>query len=118
MRIEILDKAEQDLVNGFDFYEIQYQGLGHYFLDSVYADMESLQLYYGIHIAWPFWCSLKDYYMIKTVRKDLVQNQDLFRRASVARMSPTERVDMLIKARDIAFPYESLKKVVICRKLR
>ena len=56
--------------------------------------------------------------MIKIVRKDLVQNQDLFRRASLARMSPAERVDMLIKARDIAFPYESLKKVVICRKLR
>jgi hypothetical protein len=49
MRIEILDAAEQDLIVGFNFYEIQYQGLGHYFLDSVYADMESLQLYCGIH---------------------------------------------------------------------
>lgn len=49
MRIEILDAAEQDLVNGFNFYEIQDRGLGHYFLDSVYADIESLQLYCGIH---------------------------------------------------------------------
>ena len=49
MKIEILDAAEQDLVDGFKFYEIQYRGLGHYFLDSVYADIESLYLYYGIH---------------------------------------------------------------------
>jgi plasmid stabilization system protein ParE len=49
MKIQILDAAEQDLVDGFNFYEIQSRGLGHYFLDSVYADMESLHLYYGIH---------------------------------------------------------------------
>lgn len=49
MRIEILDSAEQDLIDGFNFYEIKSQGLGDYFLDSVYADIESLLLYYGIH---------------------------------------------------------------------
>lgn len=49
MRIEILDAAEQDLIDGFNFYEIQSRGLGHYFLDSVYADIESLYLYHGIH---------------------------------------------------------------------
>lgn len=49
MKIQILDAAEQDLITGFKFYESQSQGLGHYFLDSVYADIESLHLYYGIH---------------------------------------------------------------------
>jgi len=49
MNIQILDSAEQDLINGFSFYQIQSQGLGHYFLDSVYADIESLLLYCGIH---------------------------------------------------------------------
>lgn len=49
MRIEILDVAEQDLIDGFKFYEIKSQGLGDYFLDSVYADIESLLLYCGIH---------------------------------------------------------------------
>jgi len=34
MRIEILDEAEKDLVDGYAFYERQSQGLGHYFLDS------------------------------------------------------------------------------------
>jgi hypothetical protein len=55
--------------------------------------------------------------MIKTVRKGSVQNQDSFRRASMERMSPSERVDALIKARDLAFVYEPLKKAASHRKL-
>jgi len=44
MRIEILDKAEDDLVEGFQFYESQHLGLGAYFLDSLYSDIDSLSL--------------------------------------------------------------------------
>jgi hypothetical protein len=47
--IRILDEAESDLVGGFHFYEQQDRGLGSYFLDSLYADIESLLLYAGIH---------------------------------------------------------------------
>jgi hypothetical protein len=50
MKIEILDEAEQDLVIGFSFYERQSTGLGQYFLDSIFADIESLHIYAGIHI--------------------------------------------------------------------
>jgi hypothetical protein len=49
MRIEILDEAEKDLVDGHAFYERQSQGLGQYFLDSLISDLESLNLYAGIH---------------------------------------------------------------------
>ena len=49
MKIEILDEAEQDLIDGFAFYERQSIGLGNYFLDSVFSDIESLYLYAGIH---------------------------------------------------------------------
>jgi plasmid stabilization system protein ParE len=49
MRVEILDEAEQDLLDGFGFYEAQGQGLGNYFLDSLFSDIDSLQLYAGIH---------------------------------------------------------------------
>jgi len=49
MKIQILDLAIQDLQGGRDFYEKQQQGLGDYFLDSIFADIESLQLYAGIH---------------------------------------------------------------------
>ena len=42
MRIEILDKAEDDLVAGFQFYEAQEIGLGAYFSESLYSDIESL----------------------------------------------------------------------------
>jgi hypothetical protein len=49
MRIEILDEVENDLVNGYAFYERQPQGLGQYFLDSLFSDLESLHIYAGIH---------------------------------------------------------------------
>ncbi len=49
IRVEILDEAEQDLVDGAHFYEAQDSGLGQYFLDSLFSDVDSLQLYAAIH---------------------------------------------------------------------
>jgi hypothetical protein len=49
VRIEILDQAEQDLLEGFHFYEDQESGLGSYFLTNLISDIESLRLYGGIH---------------------------------------------------------------------
>jgi len=49
MRIEFLDSAEDDLLDGFEFYERQSKGLGNYFLESLFSDIESLHLYAGIH---------------------------------------------------------------------
>lgn len=50
MRIEILREAQQDLIDGFQFYENQAVGLGDYFLDSLFSDIDSLHLYAGIHV--------------------------------------------------------------------
>jgi hypothetical protein len=49
VRIEILDQAEQDLLEGFNFYEDQENGLGAYFLTNLFSDIESLRLYGAIH---------------------------------------------------------------------
>jgi len=49
VKIRILDEAERDLVDGVLFYEAQDPGLGDYFLDSISADIDSLQLFGGIH---------------------------------------------------------------------
>ncbi len=49
MRIEILDEAQEDLIAGFRFYENQEIGLGAYFLDSLYSDIDSLLLHGGSH---------------------------------------------------------------------
>jgi plasmid stabilization system protein ParE len=49
MRIKILPEAEQDLMDGFRFYESQRPGVGKYFLDCLLADIESLSKYAGIH---------------------------------------------------------------------
>lgn len=49
MRVQILDEAKQDLLDGYRFYSRQAEGLGDYFLDSVYADIDSLEIYGGIH---------------------------------------------------------------------
>jgi hypothetical protein len=50
MKILVLDAAQQDLVSGFRFYEVQEAGLGSYFLDSLYSDIDSLQFFAGIHM--------------------------------------------------------------------
>ena len=49
MKIQILNSAKEDLIDGFFFYERQAEGLGVYFLDSLYSDIDSLRLYAGIH---------------------------------------------------------------------
>lgn len=50
MKIVIQSSALADLAEGFDFYERNEPGLGAYFLDSLYSDIDSLQLYAGIHL--------------------------------------------------------------------
>jgi len=49
MRVQVLDEATADLADGFRFYEQQAEGLGDYFLDSLWSDIQSLCLYGGIH---------------------------------------------------------------------
>ena len=49
MRIRLLESALRDLAEGSDFYEQRSPGLGQYFLDSLAADLRSLQIYAGIH---------------------------------------------------------------------
>jgi hypothetical protein len=49
MRIQIFDNAKLDLVDGYSFYEQQESGVGQYFLDSLYSDIDSLALYAGVH---------------------------------------------------------------------
>ena len=48
MKVRILNDAEQDLTDGILFYDAQSPGLGEYFLDSISADIDSLQFYGGI----------------------------------------------------------------------
>jgi hypothetical protein len=47
--IEILDKAEDDLVSGFAFYEARQRGLGRYFRDCLFFDIEMLRIHGGAH---------------------------------------------------------------------
>ncbi|MEW6139866.1 MAG: type II toxin-antitoxin system RelE/ParE family toxin [Thermodesulfobacteriota bacterium] len=49
MQIRILDAAERDLEEGYRFYEKQSPGVGSYFLDSLYSDIDSLACFEGIH---------------------------------------------------------------------
>ncbi len=50
MKIKILDEAQADLREGAWFYERQSSGLGTYFIDSLFSDIDSLLLYAGIHL--------------------------------------------------------------------
>lgn len=47
--IRILGAARRDLVHGFWFYEQQATGVGRYFLDTLYSEIESLGINAGIH---------------------------------------------------------------------
>lgn len=49
MKIKILESAKQDLQEGFDFYESQEAGIGDYFLESLFSDIESLRLFARMH---------------------------------------------------------------------
>ncbi len=50
MKIKILDEAQADLREGAQFYERQNSGLGTYFLDSLFSNIDSLLIYAGVHI--------------------------------------------------------------------
>ena len=49
MNLRILASAFKDLADGRDFYERQGAGVGEYFLDSLFSDIDSLALYAGVH---------------------------------------------------------------------
>jgi len=49
MKIKLLFSALEDLSNGRLFYEKQGEGLGEYFFDSLFSDIDSLVLFGGIH---------------------------------------------------------------------
>ena len=49
MNIKILDEAQEDLIQGFHFYESREPGLGSYFIDCLFSDIDSLFIYAGIH---------------------------------------------------------------------
>ena len=49
MKIVILTLATKDLRRGQKFYEAQKEGLGEYFLNSLFSDIDSLEFYAGIH---------------------------------------------------------------------
>ncbi len=42
MNVRILAEAQEDLASGFRFYEAQAGGLGSYFIDTLYSDIDSL----------------------------------------------------------------------------
>ena len=49
MKIRILESARRDLIDGYNFYEKQAEGIGTYFLDSISSDIESLIDHAGVH---------------------------------------------------------------------
>lgn len=48
-KLRIVSSGIDDLENGREFYNRSAEGIGEYFLDSLFSDIESLKLYGGIH---------------------------------------------------------------------
>jgi plasmid stabilization system protein ParE len=49
MKIKILVSAAEDLLNGYQFYEKQSPGLGKYFMDTLFSEIDSLLDSAGVH---------------------------------------------------------------------
>jgi hypothetical protein len=49
MKVQILDLAKNDLIEGYRFYEAREVGLGAYFLTNLYTDVDSLAILGGLH---------------------------------------------------------------------
>ena len=49
MKIKILSSALADLDRGRKFYARQGKSVGDYFLDSLFSDIDSLEIYAGVH---------------------------------------------------------------------
>lgn len=49
MNVRVLEDALVDLADGYRFYEKQSPGLGVYFLDSLWSDIDSLAFFGGMH---------------------------------------------------------------------
>ena len=49
MKVRILRSALEDLAAGRQFYDRQQRGVGSYFFESVFTDIDSLGLYAGVH---------------------------------------------------------------------
>ena len=44
MTLRILPSAREDMAEGFAFYEQQGEGLGSYYLETLFSDIDSLRL--------------------------------------------------------------------------
>jgi hypothetical protein len=49
MTVVILEDAAEDLESGAQFYESCATGIGDYFIDSIFSDLDSLILLAGVH---------------------------------------------------------------------
>ena len=49
MNIRILESANEDIKEGVAFYDQQQKGVGEYFKESIFSDIESLKLFPGAH---------------------------------------------------------------------
>jgi plasmid stabilization system protein ParE len=49
MKIRILRSALEDLAAAREFYDAQSDGIGDYFFDALFTEIDSLALYAGIH---------------------------------------------------------------------
>ncbi|MGI8906982.1 MAG: type II toxin-antitoxin system RelE/ParE family toxin [Candidatus Sumerlaeaceae bacterium] len=50
MKVRILQEAREDIIRGQSFYEQQGDGLGDYFVNSLFSDIDSLCLHAGVHV--------------------------------------------------------------------
>jgi hypothetical protein len=48
-RVVVLEETAEDIECGRVFYDLQEIGVGEYFEDTIWSDIESLRLFHGVH---------------------------------------------------------------------
>ena len=83
MNVHVLDPAKDDLAEGYWFYESREKGLGHYFLDTIYDEIDRLGSTAGIHPMYepPYFQMLSDRFPFTIYYR--VEDADVFIEAIV-----------------------------------
>jgi hypothetical protein len=101
MTVRILKSAQLDLRRGYDFYERQEPGVGDYFLDTLFGEIDSLRLYAETHsIARGYFKMLSEKFPYAILVQDQLQS---FTQCWIADEIPERSPDALALPERICF---------------
>ena len=111
MKIRILTGASRDLLKGKQFYELQEEGVGSYFLDTLYSDIDSLVLHAGIHRkVKDYFCMFSKHFPYAVFYK-IEENEIRIYRVLDCRQDPQRTLKVLRACRHKTFSHKTRQRI-------